>query len=270
MCSCKKFLITFVILLVAATSSYTQGVIEADREPDNYAVHLFGGKLNSHGYGLYYRFSKSLTDRLRGFIESEYNYQFSLKEIKIRDSYVNKSFVFGKTHSVHNFKLGLGGSYALYQKRDKNSISIHATVSGGAIFGFSKPIYYEVIDSLIYQNGIFTPYSTKNVKFDPNVQSTPLDILSKAPFLVGLDEVKFHPGMYIKAGVLFDFSRDIQRVKALEAGVVLDYYIRPVEIMSKQQNSFFFSVYIAYYFGGKYNPQLNKEYRKEQRRQNIK
>ncbi|MDD2634820.1 MAG: hypothetical protein PHW82_04910 [Bacteroidales bacterium] len=255
--------------MLCYSNIFSQGELQTEREPDNYNINSYGIKLNSNGYGLYYNFSHRLNYRLRNFIESEYNYQKHPKEIKVINPYFDpnsiKKFVFGKTHTVHNIKIGYGYNKMMYEKRDKNSISIHLSGSVGVIIGISKPIYYEIVDSVKYSNNFLIPY-TSVYKIDINFQNNPTDIIGKADFTYGLNELKLHPGLYAKLGLQFDFSENVMKTQVLETGVIFDTFFTPIEIMAGQENMFYFNLYIAYHFGKKYDTNLNREYRKEQRR----
>ena len=268
----KKILLLLLNVCISLTL-FSQGQLQTNRAPDNYNLNSFGLKLNSNGYGAYYSFSHRVNFRLRRFFEAEYNYQKNPKEIKVINPYFDafsvRKFVFGKTHTVHNLKFGYGFNKMLYQKRDQNSISIHISGSAGFILGVSKPIYYEVVDSAKISNGILVPYTTFR-KIDIDMQNNPTDILGKGPFNYGFNEIVLHPGLYAKLGFQFDFSKDVLKTRVLETGVIFDSYLVPVEIIAGIQNSNFVSVYIAYHFGKKYDAILNKEYRKDQRKQERK
>ncbi len=265
----SKILLLFFVL-IAGGYSFAQGELQTDREPDNYNLNAYGVKLNSNGYGLYYNFSHRINYTLRNFFESEYNYQKSPKEIKVINPYFDASslrkFVFGKTHSAHNIKFGYGYNKMFFRKRDKNSISIHLSGSFGGILGITKPIYYEIVDSVKNSNGLLRPYTSFH-KIDIDFQNNPTDILGKAPFEYGLNEIKFHPGLYAKIGLLFDFSQNVMKTKTLETGIILDAFIRPIEIMAGHQKNLYVNLYISYHFGKKYDADLNREYRKDQRKQ---
>jgi len=267
-----KFKILLLLFLFTPIAySFAQGELQTEREPDKYNVNAYGIKLNTNGYGLYYAFSHRINYRLRNFFEAEYNYQKSPKEIKVINPYFDanslRKFVFGKTHTVHNIKIGYGYNKMVFEKRDENSISIHLTGSFGAILGISKPIYYEIVDSVKYSNNYLVPY-TSYYKIYINFQNNPTDILGKAPFKYGLNEIKLHPGIYAKFGLQFDFSQDVMKTKTLETGVILDSFFIPVEIMAGHESNLFLNLYLAYHFGKKYDSSLNREYRRDQRREN--
>ncbi|HNQ67394.1 MAG TPA: hypothetical protein PKN32_03375 [Bacteroidales bacterium] len=265
----KKILLLQICFILFPIYIFSQGELEITREPDKYNLNSIGFKLNSNGSGAYYSFSTRINYRLRRFFEAEYNYMKSPKEIKVVNPYFEsitvKKFVFGKTYTVHNIKAGYGYNKMIFDKRDRNSVSIHLKGGGGVILAVSKPIYYEIVDSLKLINGYFIPY-TSYYRIDINIQNNPTDIVGKAPFNLGLNEMKVHPGIYLKMGMSFDFSQDIMKSKVLETGVIYDYYLNPIEIIAGQVNSNFLYLYISYHFGKKYDAVLNREFRKDQRK----
>jgi hypothetical protein len=247
---------------VFSVISYSQGEFETAREPDNYNMNSFGIKLNSNGFGGYYNFSKRINYRLRRFIEVEYNFVKDPKETKVVNSQfqssTSRNFVYGKLISAHNLKFGYGYNRMIFEKRDKNSISIHLLGSVGASLIIGKPIYYEYFN---LRDSIIT-YG----KFDLDDLSNNDFIIGKGPVKMGFSEMKFYPGLYAKFGVAFDFSRDVMKSNVLEAGVVLDGFFRPVEIMAGNERNMILSLYVMYSFGQKYDALINREFRKEQRK----
>lgn len=264
-------LLFFVAISFIGISSYGQGEIEKRRLPDNYNENTYGIKINSTGYGIDYRFSQRVTHRLRRYYEVEYNIINSAKEVKVvnprSDPYSLRRFVFGKTHFVNNIKAGVGLDRMIFEKRDKNSISVHLFGSAGGALAVSKPIYYVIVDSVKYIDNIPVDYYYSYRQVDVDMQHNPTDILSRAPFVYGLDEMILHPGIFIKAGVAFDFSREPLRTNVLEVGGSFDYYFKPFEIMAGHQHSSLFSLYISYRFGRKYDATLHRDARRWERQQ---
>lgn len=266
-----KYLLLFIFgVYLCLGSSFAQGELETSREPDKFFVNSFGIKLNSNGFGGYYSHTTKLNRNYSRFFEAEYNYMKSPKELKVINPYFQslyiKKFVFGKTHSVHNAKFGYGINRVLFEKRDKNSISIFLALSGGVAIAASKPIYYEIVDSVkVVNNKQLYPYTSTH-KLNVDIQNNPTDIIGRAPFTLGLKETKFHPGFYLKFGLNFDFSQNIMKSKVLETGFVYENYLIPIEIMSGTKDSNFLNLFICYYFGNKLDAKLNREFRKEQRK----
>lgn len=269
----KYLLLHIIFLFLAGINLFAQGELETSREPDKYFLNSFGFKINSNGYGAYYSYSTRINYRNRRFIEAEYNYMKSPKEIKVINPYFGNiytnKFVFGKTNNVHNIKVGYGLNRMIFEKRDKNSISIHLCFSAGAILAISKPIYYEIVDSVKIFNNQIIPF-TSFYKIDINIQNNPTDIVGKAPFTMGFNELKVHPGLYAKFGLSFDFSQDVMKTKVLETGAIIDTYFVPIEIMAGIKNNNFLYLYLSYSFGQKYDARLNRDFRRDQRKQNRK
>lgn len=258
----SKYFFT-LILMFCSVFMFAQGEIETLREPDKYNENSFGFKLNSNGWGLDYRFSQRINHRLRNFYEAEIGFVKDPKEIKVVNPYltVQKKFVFGKMNSFQHLKLGVGFNRMLLEKRDRGSISVHHHWSAGGILGVEKPIYYELVDSTIVINDK-RYYYTGIHRLDIH-RYNPTDVVSKAPFVNGLSEIQLVPGIFIKTGFSFDFSRNVLKSNVIESGIAFDYYFRSVEIMAENYNNMFLSVYISYRFGSKYDSQLSREARKD-------
>lgn len=257
----KKVLFLFVIFFFSF-SVFSQGEFNLTREPDKYNLNTYGFKLNSNGFGLNYSFQMRKHYRLRRVFEAEYNYLIDIKEIRVVNqqySVINQqSFVFGKTHSVHNFKFSYGYKRMFFEKRDDNSVSIHLLASLGFSFCLSKPIYYQKYNILTYE--------LRNEKFDINAANGNYDIVAKSSFLHGLNEISIQPGLCIKIGLEFDFAKNIMKSRVLSIGGEFDAYFKKVEIMAKNANYFIPSFYVMYSFGNKYNSKLNREFRREQKK----
>lgn len=267
----RKIIVLLFFVVCVCLSMYAQGEFADDREASRYNVNQFGAKINTNGFGFMYTFAQRVNYKLRRNYEVEYDYVKNLKEVKMINTYFSsyfnniKRFVFGKVNSVHNIRFGYGYNWMIFDKRDKNSVSIHLQANAGFSFAFEKPIYYEMVDSMTILNNTASYYYSRH-KFDDYYSGKAFDIITKAPFSTGLNEIKVRPGNYIKLDFSFDFARNAMTVSAVEVGGIVDFYYWPVTIMHDQPHNFMWSMYIAYQFGRKYNPNINREYRREQRK----
>lgn len=263
-------LVLFAMLFSISLDLYSQGQIETMRDPDNYNENTFGLKVSSNGIGFDYRFSERINYRLRRSFEIDYNTIKSPKEIKVVNPYFDvyslRRFVFGKTYFVNNLNISYGLNRMIFEKRDKNSISIHLHGSLGVSLAISKPIYYEIVDSIKVINDQLVGYTSFR-QVDVHMQNNPTDIVSRAPFKYGLNELKLHPGINVRAGVAFDFSNEHLRTSLLETGLAYNYYIVPFEVMAGKKHPFLFSIYISYRFGIKYDANINREARRWEKKQ---
>lgn len=267
----RKIIVLFFFVVGVCCTMYAQGEFADDREASSYNVNQFGAKINTNGFGVMYTFAQRVNYKLRRNYEVEYDYVKDLKEVKLINTYFSsyfnnvKRFVFGKVNSVHNIRFGYGYNWMIFDKRDKNSVSIHIQANAGFSFAFEKPIYYEMVDSVTVHNDQVS-YHYSSHKFEDYYSGKVFDIITKSSFTTGLNEIKVRPGNYIKLDFSFDFAKNAMTVSAIEVGAIVDLYYWPVTIMYDQPHNFMWSMYIAYQFGRKYNPNINREYRREQRK----
>lgn len=269
----RKIIVLFFFVVSIPVLVLAQGELSDSRESLKYNINQFGAKVNSDGFGFVYTFAQRVTYRLRRNYEVEYDYIKNPKEVKVINSYFSayssdvKRFVFGKVNSVHNIRLGYGYNWMIFEKRDKKSVSIHLQANAGFSFAFEKPMYYVMVDSMYMFNGI-VEYVVSDHRFEDYYNNGVYDIVTKSPYRKGLNEIKVRPGNYLKLDFSFDFAQDAMLVSAIEVGAIVDFYYMPVTIMYEQPHNFAWSLYIAYQFGRKYNPAINRDYRREQRKLN--
>ncbi len=208
----------------------------------------YAATLSTNGFAGNFRYAKRLDARRKTLYEIGFTYIKHEKEYKISsNSTPNLSgrFVFGKTNSLFSLRMGIGSQKELYRKEDKGGISIRYFYNFGPSFGLQKPVYYDVIVLEEDVNGD-NVYVRKRMKFEPHV----LDVVQRAPFYVGLDEITLIPGIYGKFGFTFEFSKADEAFNAIEVGLVVDAYIKKIPIMANEHNHFIFPAgYISFRFG---------------------
>lgn len=267
----KRFIV-LLLFVMATLCVLAQGEFADSRESLHYNVNQFGIKINSNGFGLLYSFSQRVNYRLRRSYEVEIDYLKSLKELKVVNSYFEvdqynpKKFVFGKLNSVHNLRIGYGYNRMIFEKRDKNSISIHLVAYLGFSFAVEKPIYYDIVDSVHYQSNGGMLYYINPHKFSDYKGGNVTDIAGRSKIRYGFNEMKIRPGNYIKLALNFDFANEAMNVNIIELGIICDYYYMPVTIMYNNPHNFMSSLYLSYQFGKKYNTKLNRDYQKSVRK----
>ena len=103
--------------------------------------------------------------------------------------------------------------------------------------------------------GSGTDYELRIEKFDPLAIATPSEIYSKAAFTKGLKETKVMPGLYIKGGFNFEYSKEDKAIHAIEIGGMINAYPKEIPIMAISKNKqFFFSLFVSYRFGAILDP----------------
>jgi len=224
----------------------------------------YGIALTSTGWGANYVFGKHVNNRNKDLYEIHLVEIKHPKEVKTTNPYYpnQKRFVFGKVNSFYNLRLGYGKQKKLYSKADKGGIEIRMYYTGGFDLGFAKPIYYEVIDSLVIINNA-SYLITGTTKFNPNIHS-PYDIIARAGFLKGANETKIIPGVYGNLGFGFEFSESDKVLNSIEAGVTVDLFPKSVEIMSERGKFYYVSLFVCYRFGKVKNARIKEKRKKDQ------
>ncbi|MFW6019225.1 MAG: hypothetical protein ACOCPM_01465 [Bacteroidales bacterium] len=212
-----------------------------------------GGLLHIDGFGITGRNIKSITYYRKWFYEADIITMKHPKEVRTTNSYYpnTKSFIYGKKNSFTITRFGVGMQRLLNREPFwGEGLEVRMIYSVGTSLGFTKPVYLYIITD---QPGFSSNMSYKLEKYKPDKHGI-WDIQGRGPITKGFDELGFYPGAYGKFGFNFEFAQERSKIRALEAGAVLDLYPDKIPIMAKNKNKqLFLSFYISFYFGGRYN-----------------
>jgi hypothetical protein len=212
----------------------------------------FAFLLNSNGMGGNFRYAKRITYLKKTLYEVDLVNIKHPKEVKIyTGSYAtstSKSYVYGKTNSFFTLRTGIGFQREIFQKQDQGGISVRYFYTFGPDLGMAKPIYYNYVTIVQYNGQNYYEYSTE--KFGESQHPNPTEIIGRASFFKGFDEMSLIPGAYGKLGITMEFGRSEKIINALEAGIILDAFIKKVPIMATKSNSqLFLTLFVSYRFG---------------------
>lgn len=205
-----------------------------------------GAALNSDGWSLIYRDLRQIKPSHRFFIEGNIEGFKHPKEIKLSNYYFQSpgTFVFGKLNSTWTVGGGAGYQVEIFEKHDLGGVSVSWFGGAGATLLFAKPIYYKII-VLVGQDY----YTIEEQKFDLSIHQT-LDIMGKASFFKGFDEIKLYPGLYARSGFNFEYSKNDRITHAIEVGASLHAFSKTIPIMASEDNKQFFpSIFVSYRIG---------------------
>ncbi|MCF8276568.1 MAG: hypothetical protein K9J17_07520 [Flavobacteriales bacterium] len=206
-----------------------------------------GAMLHTQGWGLLLRRSKNKTFLRKRVFELEAVSMEHPKEVKTVNPYYenSNSYNYGELNQVVVTRFGYGRHNVLYAKFDKG-VEIRYLYIGGFSMAWAKPIYLEIGHPSIPYEYISTE------RYDPE-KHTSDNIFGRASVFKGIDKMQFYPGMYGKFGFSFEYGRKQKSVRSLEAGVIIDYYIRDVPMMAKIKNDpYYLTFYLAINFGLKW------------------
>ncbi|MBI5218986.1 MAG: hypothetical protein HY958_08660 [Bacteroidia bacterium] len=253
----KNYLLTIILLLICSFL-FSQGEIA---ETDKIFIkneNTFGMMFNSNGFGVNYRYGKRKDAFNKKIFEADLSIIKHLKEIKVTSTnpFIDsqKRFVFGKLNETVSLRAGYGKQKEVFSKFDKNSISIKYFYLFGGSLVFLKPIYYEMVDWDTINNSTNTYiYYTGYHKFSNSLHMNQ-DIIGKAPFKTGLNEIAVIPGIYAKAGLSFEYSNTDTLIRAIETGVCIDIFPKKLPIMADDPDKsnmpqISVSLFLTYRFG---------------------
>jgi len=232
----RSFILLFCSLLFLS-SAFSQGEIDNEqkiffRNEKSWAIFL-----NSNGFGGNFRKGTRI-NAFRKFIwEIDMNYVKHPKETKISNSYAQlNQYVYGKTHFAWEVRGAAGFQREIFRKIDKSGVAIRYFYDAGPSIILLKPIYYQVA----LGNGVV------DQKFDLYASQY---IYGRSSFFKGINETVIDPGVYLKAGLSFEYSKQDVRLQALEVGAVASAFLNQVELMASHNSRFLFSLYLSFRWG---------------------
>jgi hypothetical protein len=256
----KKLLILFFILLHGEVILLAQGEIDEQQKVFFRNERSFGVSINSDGLGVGYRQARRTDYLNKRLFEIDFGTLKHPKEYRTSNPYTQGagSFIFGKLNSVVYLRGGIGHQHEIFSKEDAGGIAIRYFFSGGPVIGLYKPIYYRILYPV---SGTLNEYELREEKFDISIHD-PTMIYSKASIIKGLGETKALPGLYVKGGFNFEYSREDKVIHAIEVGAQLNAFPKAIPIMASDNNkAIFFSIFASYRFGVIADPLHPEDYR---------
>jgi hypothetical protein len=253
----KKLLIITLICLFGVVSIYAQGELNEQQRVFFRNERSFAVLLNTDGIGISYRGAKRIDYLNKRILEIEAGTLKHPKEYKLSNPYTQSgTYVFGKLNSTFYLRGGIGHQHELFKKADLGGIAIRYFYSAGPVFAVYKPIYYKVPYPISLNE-----YIIKEEKFNASI-ALPQDIFGKAAFTKGLNEIKVMPGLFMKGGFNFEYSKEDKIIHAIEVGAQINAFPKKIPIMFTSDNkTIFFSLFVSYRFGmiiDPLNPDSNK------------
>ena len=113
------------------------------------------------------------------------------------------------------------------EKYRQHGVTVARTRQWGVVLGLAKPVYLEIGYPDI-------PYTSVAVeRYDPEVHFSDR-IYGRAPWVNGLEDIGFNPGLGWGEGVSFEFNDQRSKTRTLEVGLRTDVYLKRAEIMAAE------------------------------------
>ena len=168
----------------------------------------------------------------------------------------SRSFVFGKQNNFYVLRSGFGVKRYLSEKARYKGVAVGIAYEAGPSLGFLKPYYLELRRTRENQTGSGSQFEISTEKYTVDNQDIFLDrnkIFGAAPLVRGFNELGIRPGIHGKFSFHFDWGAFDEIVKALELGLMADFYFSEIPILVESENVsnqvLFLNLYISLQFG---------------------
>ncbi|MFH0867252.1 MAG: hypothetical protein V1904_13740, partial [Bacteroidota bacterium] len=144
---------------------------------------------------------------------------------------------------------GMGRQKVINSKPYWGGVELRFFYYGGISIGFLKPVYLYIL----YETDTPYFYTYQIERYDPQKHFGE-NIFGRASFFQGFGKIKPLPGIYLKTGLNFEYGAYDETIKAIECGITVDAYPKPVPIMAfNTKKNIFLSLYLSIHFGTRRN-----------------
>ena len=209
---------------------------------DHYNV--FGFKLTTNGYGLFYERGKFITNKKTRTLTFELNEIKDPKDHKVAvsgDGYTYNYVAVGRLNNFYEFKASIGQQFLLGGKGNKNGVAVTYMYSGGLSLGMLKQYVLNVYPAQ-------ASYAIRSTY--PTIFDSAYIVYDALGLSGGWDHLRWSPGLNAKIAMRFDYGRYNTNIAAFETGVTAEYYLNEMPLMAYvPPKHLFFNAYIAIMFG---------------------
>lgn len=244
----RTILLVALVFLLSGVEGWAQ---RPDKQVNQvgFRKEMYGGiQLNTNGWGGNFTYAKFKTSDVKRLYSVDFSFIKSPKEYRILSpgGEDRKSFIFGKLNSFYTVQLGFGSRKQMFDKLRQKGVSISRVLAVGPSIGILKPVYLQ-----IFVRDGSDIIGIQEARYDPE-QHFIQDIYGRAPNSRGLFASKIVPGIFAKVGLRVEFSRDRERIRAIEVGLKAEGYPEKVQIMNNDFNRFYFTeLYLSFALGKK-------------------
>ena len=245
----KNLVTYFFTFIFSIAANYT---LAGDSTSNAYEKNYYrkswslGGMAHPKGLGVNFRREQFRSALVKSFWTIE---AYNVKSAKEKKSYgsggdQSSSFIYGKLNHLYILKGGIGRQKIIFDKEVIRGVQISTIYNINFALGFLKPIYLEVF--IPDQNG-----AVSTERYNPDIHKLG-QINEKAPWNIGAGEMLIVPGLSGKIALNFEFAPKSNKIKAIETGVNIDAFMKPMPIMANQSNQYVFvNLYLNFQFGRK-------------------
>jgi hypothetical protein len=220
-----------------------------------------GGYIATSGWGLYLEKGKILSVKRTRLLYFGFG---ELRDLRLRKQNAEygffasaignespRDFFFGKQNNFYALRAAFGYKTVLADKAEKNGVRVSFSYIGGLSLGILKPYYLNIAYPIPSNDPRYDYYVYRRQKYSDDKEKFTdwFSIVGASGFRYGLNEISPVPGIFLKTGLNFDWSRNEEYQVALETGVMADVYYKEIPVMISDNKPYFVGVYISFQFG---------------------
>ncbi|MCK5846872.1 MAG: hypothetical protein KAG84_05500 [Bacteroidales bacterium] len=238
-----------IALLIIPFSLFAQKADKIIKKPLLKKEKSFGINFNSDGWGVGFRLGQAITYKNKK--TWDLNFSFISDSKQERQLWISaqssaKSFFYGKLMHFYGLQLMRGRQKIIAEKPYWGGVEVRWFYYGGLNLGIGKPVYLYVFDQATNNSVILERYNPDKHMIE--------DIFGRGPYTKGFSELSLHPGISFKMGLNIEFAPYQEKTKAFEAGIIVDTYALPIQIMGLSDPEYYkLRFFLAFRFGSRYN-----------------
>lgn len=168
----------------------------------------------------------------------------------------SRSFIYGKQNNFFVLRAGIGEKRYFSEKARKRGVAVGMSYEIGPSLGILKPYYLQL---LYFPEDLERQAELRSRKYTEETAADFLNIdriYGAAGFAEGFSELSLTPGAQGKLAVHFDWGAFDEFVKAVEAGIMVDFYFKKIPLMVEdpaiggvENRPFFVNLFLNFQLG---------------------
>ena len=253
-----------ILILFVSASISAQETIQPKQMDTNLGIvynqeFALGLRLHTNGFAVGATFGK-----LKTYYLTKY-FHFEIGELKhekeFRQSFdtptpiqgrISRAFKYGKQNNLYVIRGAMGAKRYFSEKAKHKGVAFGISYEGGATLGLLKPYYLELRPE-DGSGSVSTKYSEETADRFLNLVTGSQYIQGASGWTKGFGELSVLPGAHGKFAVHFDWGAYDEYLKSIEAGLMVDFFVRKAPIMVErdnvENNQLFLNLFVHLQFG---------------------
>ncbi|MEM0992128.1 MAG: hypothetical protein AAF847_04860 [Bacteroidota bacterium] len=249
---------TLLVLCFLAELSFAQVTFQPRKLSNNNRGIIYNQeiatdlRLQTNGWSVGMNWGKLKTYYLTRFYYADFGERKHLREIMFNPGIGQDRYIYGKQNNLFVLRAGIGEKRFLTEKAAKKGVAVGFSYRAGPALGLLKPYYLDVSTEAQGAN------ATRSIKFEDNelLFLNESRIRSNSGFLVGWGEVSPALGVQAMGSLHISWGAFEEYVRAIEAGIMVDFFFREIPILVETANSpafqnkpLFLNIFLNFQFG---------------------